>query len=82
MSCPIIYTSFKQYKRILGDTKSISLLIVFKDDIPTGIVKAAKKNKVDCIVMASHRYSGLDNILLGNKVHQVIISSKFPVLVL
>jgi nucleotide-binding universal stress UspA family protein len=73
---------FKQYKRILGDTKSISLLIVFKDDIPTGIVKAAKKNKVDCIVMASHRYSGLDNILLGNKVHQVIISSKFPVLVL
>jgi nucleotide-binding universal stress UspA family protein len=73
---------FKQYKKFLGEAKSISLLITFNENISSGIVKAAKKNKVDCIVMASHRYTGLDNILLGNKVHQVIISSKFPVLVL
>jgi nucleotide-binding universal stress UspA family protein len=73
---------FKQYKKILNEAKSISLFIKFNEDISEGIVKAAKKNKVDCIVMASHRYSGLDNILLGNKVHQVIISTKFPVLVL
>ena len=73
---------FKQYKNFLGEVKSISLLITFNEDVPAGIIKAAKKNKVNCIVMASHRYTGLDNILLGNKVHQVIVTSKFPVLVL
>jgi nucleotide-binding universal stress UspA family protein len=73
---------FKQYKNTLSEAKSISLLIAFDENVPNGVVKAAKKNKVDCIVMASHRYKGLDNILLGNKVHQVIISSQFPVLVL
>lgn len=73
---------FKQYKNILSEAKSTSLLITFDENVPNGIVKAAKKNKVGCIVMASHRYTGLDNILLGNKVHHVIVSSKFPVLVL
>jgi nucleotide-binding universal stress UspA family protein len=73
---------FKQYKNTLSEAKSISLLIAFDENVPNGVVKAAKKNKVDCIVMASHRYKGLDNILLGNKVHQVIISAQFPVLVL
>lgn len=72
---------FKKYKNFLGEVKSISLVITFNEDIPTGIIKAAKKNKVDCIVMASHRYTGLDNILLGNKVQQVIVTSKYPVLV-
>lgn len=73
---------FKKYKNLLGKAKSISLLIAFNEDVPTGILKAAKKNKIDCIVMASHRYTGLDNVLLGDKVHQVITSSKYPVLVL
>jgi len=73
---------FQQYKKYLNKAKSISLIITFNEDIPTGILKAAKKNKVNCIVMASHRYSGLDNVLLGDKVHKVIVSSKFPVLVL
>lgn len=72
---------FKKYKNFLGEVKSISLLITFNEDVPAGIIKAAKKNKVDCIVMASHRYTGLDNILLGNKVQQVIVTSKYPVLV-
>lgn len=73
---------FKKYKNILGKSKSISMLIGFNDDIPAGILKAAKKNKIDCIIMASHRYTGLNNVLLGDKVHKVITSSKYPVLVL
>lgn len=73
---------FEKYKKLLDEAGSVSLVHVFSDDIPDGILKAAKKNKVDCIAMASHRYTGVNNILLGDKVHKVIVSSKLPVLVL
>ena len=73
---------FEKYKKLLDKASSIFLVHIFGDDIPNGILTAAKKNKVDCIAMASHRYTGINNILLGDKVHKVIVSSKLPVLVL
>ena len=71
----------ESYKKLLPQASSVSLVHIFDADITEGILKAAKKNKVDGIVMASHRYTGINNVLLGDKVHKVIVSSKYPVLV-
>lgn len=73
---------FNKYSKSLDKASSVTLVHAFNDDIPDGILKAATKNKVDCIAMASHRYAGINNVLLGDKVHKVIVSSKLPVLVL
>lgn len=72
---------FESYKKLLAQADSVNLIHAYDSDISDGILKAAKKNKVDGIIMASHRYTGVANVLLGNKVHKVIVSSKFPVLV-
>jgi nucleotide-binding universal stress UspA family protein len=73
---------FKKAKKILGDTTAeYQTLHVYDVDIAAGILKASRKLKVDAIVMASHRYSGIKAIALGNHVHKVIINSKLPVLV-
>ena len=42
----------------------------------------AKKAKVDVIVMASHKRTGIKGILLGSETHEVIVHSTLPVLVL
>lgn len=73
---------FDQYKKILGPCKQLDFIHLFDDDITAAIVKSAKKCKADCIVMASHRYTGINNVLLGDKAHKVIVSTKLPVLIL
>jgi nucleotide-binding universal stress UspA family protein len=72
---------FEVYKKFLPQASSVSSIHIFDSDITQGILKAAKKHKADGIVMASHRYTGINNVLLGDKVHKVIVSSKYPVLV-
>ena len=72
---------FEGYKKLLPQASSVNLAHIFDANIAEGILKAAKKHKVDGIAMASHRYTGIDNVLLGDKVHKVIVSSKYPVLV-
>jgi nucleotide-binding universal stress UspA family protein len=47
----------------------------------TGIIRAAKKNKCDLIVMASHGRRGLAGLLLGSETSKVLTHSKTPVLV-
>jgi nucleotide-binding universal stress UspA family protein len=74
---------FKQAKNVLEKTTiECRTLHVYDSDVAAGILKAASKLKVDAIVMASHRYSGIKAITLGNHVHKVIVNSKLPVLVL
>lgn len=74
---------FKQAKKVLEKTPiECRTLHVTDSDVATGILKAASKLKVDAIVMASHRYSGIKAITLGNHAHKVIVNSKLPVLVL
>ncbi|BEI38629.1 hypothetical protein PHIN8_05730 [Polynucleobacter sp. HIN8] len=73
---------FSKYEKVLAKAKHLELIHEFDDDIPNGIIHAAKKKKVDLIAMATHRYSGLKSILLGDKVHNVIVNSKLPVLVI
>ena len=45
------------------------------------ILAAAKKNKCDAIVMASHGRRGLVAVLLGSETQKVLTHSKLPVIV-
>ena len=45
------------------------------------ILTAAKRNKVDAIVMASHGPRGLSAVLLGSETQKVLTHTKLPVLV-
>ena len=47
-----------------------------------GLVKAAKKCKVDLIVMALHGRRGIKRLLLGSETQNVLTHSSVPVLVL
>jgi len=55
---------------------------VKSDLVAEAIVAAAKKHKVDLIVMASHGRRGLKRLLLGSETQQVLTHSHTPVLVL
>jgi nucleotide-binding universal stress UspA family protein len=45
------------------------------------ILDAAKKNKCDAIVMASHGRRGISAVLLGSETQKVLTHSKIPVIV-
>lgn len=71
-----------KYQKILMNKYSIELLHLYDVDVADGIIKAAKKTKVDIIAMPSHRYSGIKSILLSNNTQKVILNTKLPVLIL
>jgi nucleotide-binding universal stress UspA family protein len=55
---------------------------VKSDVVSDAIIAAAKKHKVDLIVMASHGRKGIKRLLLGSETQQVLTHSHIPVLVL
>lgn len=57
-------------------------LTVKSDVVSDAIISAAKKNKCDLIVMASHGRKGVKRLLLGSETHQVLTHSHIPVLIL
>ncbi len=57
-------------------------ITVKSDIVSDAIIAAAKKNKCDLIVMASHGRKGVKRLLLGSETHQVLTHSHIPVLVL
>jgi nucleotide-binding universal stress UspA family protein len=57
-------------------------LVSRSDLVAEAVIAAAKKNKCDLIVMASHGRKGLKRILLGSETQQVLTHSSTPVLVL
>ncbi len=46
-----------------------------------GIIAAAKKQKCDAIILASHGRSGLSKLFMGSVTQQVLAHSKIPVVV-
>ena len=50
--------------------------------VADAVIDAAKTNKCDVIVMASHGRSGLTQVLLGSETLHVLTRSHIPVLVL
>ena len=60
----------------------VKTAVIKSDDISDGLVKTAKKMKVDLIVMASHGRKGIKRLLLGSETQNVLTHSEVPVLVL
>jgi nucleotide-binding universal stress UspA family protein len=60
-------------------TKTVT---VKSDVVSDAIIAAAKKQKADLIVMASHGRKGIKRLLLGSETQQVLTHSHIPVLVL
>ena len=58
------------------------VVTVKSDVVSDGIIAAAKKQKADLIVMASHGRKGIKRLLLGSETQQVLTHSHTPVLVL
>lgn len=56
-------------------------LCEFSDRPYEAIIAAAKRNRADLIVMASHGWRGLKGFLLGSETHKVLTHSRIPVLV-
>jgi nucleotide-binding universal stress UspA family protein len=75
---------------IVDDVKSVAQsqgvkakAVVAKSDlVAESIMSAAKRQKCDLIVMASHGRRGLKRILLGSETQHVLTHSTVPVLVL
>ena len=67
-----------------ANTRGVSgkTAIVHSDMVGDAILSAAKKNKCDLIVMASHGRKGLKRLLLGSETQQVLTHGTTPVLVL
>ncbi len=52
------------------------------DVVSDAIINAAKKQKVDLVVMASHGRKGIKRLLLGSETQHVLTHGSTPVLVL
>ena len=56
--------------------------VVHSDLVGESIIAAARKNKCDLIVMASHGRKGIKRVLLGSETQHVLTQGAIPVLVL
>ncbi len=54
---------------------------VVRDNVHEAIIQAARRNRCDLIVMASHGRRGVSGLLLGSETNKVLSHSKMPVLV-
>ncbi len=56
--------------------------VVVKSPSPhKAIIEAAKKQKCDAIVIASHGHKGLTGLVLGSVTQKVLVNCETPVLV-
>jgi nucleotide-binding universal stress UspA family protein len=60
----------------------VKAILAKADSVSDALIAAAKKHKVDLIVMASHGRKGVKRLLLGSETQQVLTHSEIPVLVL
>jgi nucleotide-binding universal stress UspA family protein len=68
----------------LGEGKGVTVkaITVKSDLVSDAVISAAKKQKCDLIVMASHGRKGIKRLLLGSETQHVLTHSPVPVLVL
>lgn len=60
----------------------VKAITVKSDLVAEAIISAAKRNKCDLVVMASHGRKGIKRLLLGSETQHVLTHSHIPVLVL
>jgi hypothetical protein len=67
-----------------AESKGISAkgLVARSDIVSDAIIAAAKKQKADLVIMASHGRKGIKRLLLGSETQQVLTHCQVPVLVL
>ena len=65
----------------LKEGVAIDTIHLFGDSPADEILAAAKKQKADLIVMASHGRKGFEALLLGSETQKVLALSSVPVLV-
>lgn len=61
---------------------SVKAVTVKSDVVSDAILAAARKNKCDLIVMASHGRKGIKRLLLGSETQHVLTHAEIPVLIL
>lgn len=64
-----------------GDIRRIES-VQMGTDVPEAILRYAKKNDIDLIVMATHGRTGLTHLLMGSVAEKVVRSASSPVLTL
>ncbi len=69
-------------KSATGKGVTCKAVTVKSDVVSDAIIAAAKKHKVDLVVMASHGRKGIKRLLLGSETQQVLTHCHTPVLVL
>lgn len=69
-------------KSALAKGVTTKAITVKSDLVSDAIIAAAKKQKCDLIVMASHGRRGIKRLLLGSETQLVLTHSHIPVLVL
>jgi nucleotide-binding universal stress UspA family protein len=69
-------------KSATGKGVTTKALVVRADVASDAIISAAKKQKCDLIVMASHGRRGIKRLLLGSETQHVLTHTTIPVLVL
>lgn len=69
-------------KTAMGKGVKTRAVTVKSDLVSDAIISAAKKHKIDLIVMASHGRRGIKRLLLGSETQLVLTHSHVPVLVL
>jgi len=67
-------------KRHLGDETIHTL--VKEGDFADEILKAAKKLKIDVIVLGSHSKKWLENVIMGSVTEKVLRQTKIPLLII
>ena len=65
-----------------GKDVKAKALVSRSDIVSDAIIAAAKKQKADLVVMASHGRKGIKRLLLGSETQQVLTHCHVPVLVL
>jgi nucleotide-binding universal stress UspA family protein len=65
----------------LKEGVQVETVHLFGDSPAEEILSAAKKNKADLIVMASHGRRGFEALLLGSETQKVLARTNVPVLV-
>ena len=68
-------------KALVGKKVRVAGLHGYSDAPAAAILAAAKREKADVIVMASHGRRGIEKLLLGSETQKVVTHSKIPVLV-
>ena len=66
----------------LGSTVKCDVCHLYNVNVFEGIVEAAKLSKVDVILMASHKRTGLKGLFMGSDTNAVIKHTELPVLVI